>query len=181
MRAEHDHISLTDALAMTRTSAGRTLLELSRVDEHHRGVLLVFLRHLGCTFARESIHDVAKARADIQAAGVRLVLVHMASTDADAVALFAKSGVGDLPRVADPAQALYRAFELGRGTTSQLFGAKCVVRGVPALLRGHGVGKPVGDPLQMPGAFLVRDGVIARAFRHDSIADRPDYAALAKD
>ena len=45
MRADHDHISLTDALAMTRTNTGRTLLELSRTDAGHRGLLIVFLRH----------------------------------------------------------------------------------------------------------------------------------------
>lgn len=181
MRAPHDHISLTDALAMTRTNKGRTLLELSRVDEQHAGLYLVFLRHAGCTFCREALHDVSKHRSKIERHGVRVVLVHMTPSDEDAATLFSKYGLGDLPRVADPDQSLYRAFELQRGTPSQLFGLKCVLRGIPALLRGHGVGRLVGDGFQMPGVFLVRDGVVARAFRHRSVADRPDYCALATE
>lgn len=179
MRAEHDHISLTDALAMTRTNKGRALLELSRVDSHHAGLYLVFLRHGGCTFCREALHDVSKLRAKIEATGVRIVLVHMAPSNEDADALFKKYGLSDLPRVADPDQSLYRAFELKRGTAGQLFGLKCVLRGIPAILKGHGVGKPVGDGFQMPGVFLVRDGVVTRAFRHGSVADRPDYCSIA--
>jgi peroxiredoxin len=179
MRAPHDHISLTDALARTRTNKGRTLLELSRVAPQRAGLYLVFLRHAGCTFCREALHDVSKQRAKIEAAGVRIVLVHMTPDDKDAEALFKKYGLGDLQRVSDPNQSLYRAFELKRGTPGQLFGLKCFLRGIPAMLKGHGVGRLVGDGFQMPGVFLVRDGVVVRAFRHGSAADRPDYCSIA--
>lgn len=179
MRADHDHISLTDALAMTKTNTGRTLLELSRTDATHRGVLIVFLRHLGCTFCREALHDVAKKRAEIESNKVRIVLVHMAPTNDDARPLVEKHRLADLPRVSDPYQSLYKAFELERGRFAQLFGLKAFLRGVPAFLRGHGVGRLVGDGFQMPGVFLVQDGVATRAFRHNSVADRPDYCALA--
>ena len=50
---------------------------------------------------------------------------------------------------------------------------------VAAVLKGHGFGWPKSDPLQLPGAFLLRDGVIVRAFRHATSADRPDYCELA--
>jgi peroxiredoxin len=179
MRAEHDHISLTDALAMTRTNKGRALLELSRVDPQHAGLFLVFLRHAGCTFCREALHDISKQRSKIEAKGVRIVLVHMTPDDKDAASLFGKYGLGDLQRVSDPYQSLYRAFELNRGSPGQLFGLKCFLRGVPAILKGHGVGRLVGDGFQMPGVFLIRDGVVARAFRHASAADRPDYCSIA--
>ncbi len=179
MRADHDHISLTDALASTRTNKGRTLLELSRVDPQHAGLCLVFLRHAGCTFCREALRDVSKQRAKIEGARARIVLVHMTPDDKDAQALFKKFGLGDLQRVSDPHQSLYRAFELKRGTFGQLFGLKCVVRGLPAFFKSHGVGRMVGDGFQMPGVFLVRDGVVVRAFRHRSAADRPDYCSIA--
>ncbi|MGP1310160.1 MAG: hypothetical protein ACTS27_08185, partial [Phycisphaerales bacterium] len=76
MRAEHDHFSLTDALAMTKGNGGRTLLAHSRTDDGHAGLLLVFLRHAGCTFCREALADVAKRRRRIENAKVRIVLVH---------------------------------------------------------------------------------------------------------
>lgn len=179
MRAEHDHISLTDALAMTRTNVGRTLLELSRTDATHRGVLIVFLRHLGCTFCREALHDISRKRADIESRKVRIVLVHMAPSNDDPKSLFTKYNVADLQRVSDPYQSLYKAFELDRGSFPQLFGLKAFLRGALAFLKGRGVGRLVGDGFQMPGVFLVQDGVVAHAFRHNSVADRPDYCAIA--
>jgi hypothetical protein len=36
------------------------------------------------------------------------------------------------------------------------------------------------DGFQMPGVFLLRDRGIARAYRHRTIADRPDYVAISK-
>ena len=34
------------------------------------------------------------------------------------------------------------------------------------------------DAEQMPGVFLLKDRRIARAFRHKSIADEPDYLKM---
>lgn len=180
MRAEHDHISLTDTLASTRAHDGRTLLELSRTDPTHAGMLLVFLRHSGCTFCREALADLAKKRDDLKSRRVRLVLVHMGPENEQTAAHFAKYGLQSHPRVSDPDRALYRAFDLRRGSFSQLFGLKCFLRGLRAAIVGrHWVGRLVGDGFQMPGVFLVRDGVIAQAFRHRSAADRPDYCEIA--
>lgn len=101
-------------------------------------------------------------------------------TDEQARALFDRYGLADVERVSDPGQDLYRAFGLRRGRFGQLFHPKVLWRGlVAALFRGHGVGRPVGDALQMPGAFLVRDGEVLRAFRHSTAADAPDYEDLA--
>jgi hypothetical protein len=47
------------------------------------------------------------------------------------------------------------------------------------VLAGHRIGRVVGDGMQMPGVFLVYRGQIIRSFRHKTIADRPDYVALA--
>lgn len=180
MRAPHDQISLTDTLASTRASDGRTLLELSRTDATHAGMLLVFLRHRGCTFCREALADLSKKRDELKSRRVRLVLVHMGPENDETKAYFAKYGLQGMQRVSDPDQALYRAFELQRGGFTQLFGLKCIVRGAWAAIVGrHWVGKLVGDGFQMPGVFLIRDGVVAQAFRHRSAADRPDYCAIA--
>ncbi|MBX3352451.1 MAG: AhpC/TSA family protein [Phycisphaeraceae bacterium] len=180
MRAEHDHISLTDTLASTRANDGRSLLELSRTDATHAGLLLVFLRHSGCTFCREALADLSKKRDDLKSRRVRLVLVHMGPENSETAAHFAKYGLQGMQRVSDPDRALYRAFELERGTFSQLFGLKCVLRGAWAATVGrHWVGKLVGDGFQMPGVFMIRDGVVTQAFRHRSAADRPEYCEIA--
>lgn len=66
----------------------------------------------------------------------------------------------DAAAVADPEQDLYRAFGLGRGSALQLLGPRVWLSGLRALGGLHGVGRPTGDPLVMPGAFLVRDGAV---------------------
>jgi hypothetical protein len=155
---------------------GPTLGELSR-----RGpLMLVFLRHFGCTFCREAMSDIREQRREIEASPANIALVHSA-TEAEAGPYLEKFGLADLHRHADPERRLYAAFGLQRGNLAQLFGVKCIMRGFAAgVLEGHGVGPLTGDGFQMPGVFVVRDGAIVREFRHRSAADRPDYSAVAR-
>lgn len=166
---------LGTALRTIRTSHGRTLEEHSREAPH----LVVFLRHFGCTFCREALADLARGRAALEARGTRLVLVHMASPE-EASARLAPYGLDDVAHVSDPTTALYRAFRLRRGSFGQLFGLRSWTRGLVAgLLRGHGVGRLVGDGFQMPGVFLIDDGAVVREFRHRHASEVPDYEELA--
>lgn len=165
---------LLHALSEAKSQIGPTLLELS----HDRELLVVFLRHAGCTFCREAIADLAAQRAAIEATGTTPVLVHL-GTEEEAELWLRGSGLEDLPRIADPTRRLYASFGLARGGFLQLFGPRVWWRGLRAGLAGHGVGRLQGDGFQMPGTFLVRDGKIRKAFRHRSAADRPDYVALA--
>ncbi|MGP1347000.1 MAG: SelL-related redox protein [Phycisphaerales bacterium] len=174
-----DTDSLAEAMDSARTNTGESLGEMSR-----RGpVLVVFLRHFGCPFCREAAADVQRRRDEIERGRVRVVLVHQGTED-QAEGWFAARGLGDVPRIADPDRALYRAFELKRGNPWQLFGPKVWWRALQALVAGHLIGKSIGgatgDAFQMQGAFLVRDGAIVKAYRHRSQADRPDYVALAR-
>ena len=95
-------------------------------------------------------------------------------------ALVRKYGLDETDHVSDPEPHVYRGLELRLGTLCQLFGVRNFSR---ALVGGtvfqFGFGRFVGNGLQMPGAFLVRDGRIAKAFRHESPSDRPDYAGVA--
>lgn len=158
----------------TRTNNGVSIDEMSRLSP----VLLVFLRHAGCTFCREALSDLARRRKEIENNGARLVLVHMGSED-HAAKFFSKYGLQDVPRISDPHRALYRAFGLRRGTLGELFGPKVWWRAIEAGLFGrHGVGRLVGDGFQMPGVFLIFHGEVLRSYRHTSAGDRPDYLAL---
>jgi peroxiredoxin len=156
----------------TRTSDGTTLDCLSRKSP----VLLVFLRHLGCTFCRQALDDLARQRARIEGMGTSIVLVHM-EAERDAVKYLKRQRLADLPHITDPCQHLYRAFGLKRGTIAELFGPKAVLRGLQ-LLPKYGVGRMLGDAWQMPGAFLLYEGEVIRSYRHQSVADRPAYTAI---
>lgn len=172
--ADDETPDLATALAEARTQHGRCLTELSR----ERPLLVVLLRHSGCVFCREAIADAARALPQIEAEGVRLVLVHQGAGD-ELGPLAAAAGIPEVDRVADPRKRLYRGLDVPRGRFGQLFGPAVWKPGLDAVLRGHGIGPLVGDGFQMPGAFLVRDGRVVAAYRHAHAADRPDYAALA--
>jgi len=101
-------------------------------------------------------------------------------TEAQARDFFAPYGWVDVARISDSSCVLYRAFGLQRGSAGQLMAPGVLARGVTALFGGHGVGLPVGDPLQMPGVFLLHEGQVVAAHRHETIADVPDYEGLAQ-
>jgi hypothetical protein len=162
------------ALAAATSQSGASLDTLSRESP----VLLVLLRHSGCIFCREAIADLAAALPRIEAAGLRLVVVHQGTED-DIRPLFVRHGIDQVDRISDPGKQLYRALELPRGSFGQLFGPAVWVAGWRALLAGHGIGPLVGDGFQMHGAFVIRDGRIAAARRCETAAERPDYAGLA--
>jgi len=145
--------------------------------------LVVFLRHLGCVYCRESLAELERLRSTIEGKGVRIALVHM-GTDDQARNLLDAFGLDDLPRFSDPDRRLYEAFGLERTTMGKLFQPKTLFDMVKTSVTSdvalrRTVGKVVGDALQMPGVFLIRDGRIVGDFRPDQLTERPDYLELA--
>lgn len=158
-----------------QTHTGERLSDLSAAQP----VLLVFLRHFGCTFCREALGDLYRLQGQITARGVRPVIVHMVE-DQVAEQHMTRFGLRHIDRVSDPEKQLYAAFELRRGSFGQLYGVDTWVEGLRAgWLEGHSVGREVGDNTQMPGIFLVHKGEILRAFRHSTASIRADFCALA--
>lgn len=141
-------------------------------------VMIVFLRHFGCTFCREALQDLAKLK-DRITSNKRLVLVHMTDEDT-AVRTLRRYGLEDLDRISDPECHLYKAFGLQRGTAKQLFGWRQWLQGVRAgLFRGHGIGTLKGDGFRMPGIFILYRSAVLRSFYHQHASERPDYQELA--
>lgn len=172
-------MNVRDAMKQATVSfaAGQASMSLDALSER-QPVLIVFLRHLGCTFCREALADLNAQRARIEASGTAMCIVSMAD-EASTRALAAKYGLPDIAIVSDNAKTLYNAFELERGTLSQLFGFRMVLRGVQAgVFAKHGVGMLAGDGFQLPGAFVVHKGKVVRAYQHKDAADRPDYCEL---
>jgi hypothetical protein len=79
--------------------------------------------------------------------------------------------------VSDPDQALYSAFDLGRGRIGQVFGPRVLWAGFKA--RRFGVGKPVGDPLVMSGWFLLDDGRVTWRHVHAHAGEARRFDELA--
>jgi peroxiredoxin len=161
----------------SKTQFGTSLEELSRISP----ILLVFLRHAGCTFCREALADLAEQRSEIESSGTRIVIVHMGQPE-QGEELTTRYGLSDIHRVSDPSQSLYRAFGLTRGALWQLFGLPVWIRGFQAgVFRRHGVGQLIGDGFQMPGVFVVFHGEILAAFRHRLASDRPHYVSVVRE
>lgn len=167
--------SATQALPQLTTVAGESVTTLSQ----RQPILLVFLRHFGCTFCREALSDLSSRLQEIDRYGGKLVLVHMSDTQT-AERYFAKYNLTGVDHVSDPACRFYQAFGLTKGTARQLFGLQSWIRGFQAgVIDGHGVGtKQLGDGFQMPGVFVLQGGTVVNKFVHKLAGDRPEYVSL---
>ena len=167
---------VASALNASTTNLGPTLGELSR-----RGpLMLVFLRHFGCTFCREDLAELSRRRADLERDGTRVAVLHR-GTHAEAERFLAAAGLADMPAFADPDGSIARALGLRHGTFLELLGPRNWFRATRSLLRGHGVGFPVGDPFFLPGAFLVSAGRVRKHVLGDFAGAQIDLRALACD
>lgn len=169
------------------SSIDKNLLEsmISNRDESvyalslRQPILLVFLRHFGCTFCREALADLSRQRETIEKAGTKIVFVHM-TEDKVAERYFHRYEIFDPVHVSDPVCNYYQAFGLVKGNFTQLFGLKSWIRGFNAgIVGGHGVGTTaLGDGFQMPGVFAIERGEIRSSFIHKDASDRPNYQEM---
>ena len=156
------------------TNRGEDLAELSDGGP----VMLVFLRHFGCTFCRESLVELSKLKAEAREKAVKIVLVHM-SHPSYAQEILKIYELDEVSHISDPNQELYRKYGLRRGGFWQLFGLPVVVRGFWAgLMKGHLPGKVVADPYQMPGVFILKKNKVTSSFIHRFASDQPQYREL---
>ncbi len=166
---------LSETLAKFSIRQGSNLSKYS----YQNPLLLVFLRHFGCTFCRESLREIAEKRKAIESQGVKIVLIHMGSS-AQGEAYFAKNNLSGLAHISDPECHLYNLFRLQRARFSQVFGLRVWLRGFKAgVVHGNGIGKLVGDGFRMPGVFLIYRGELLKSYKHQIVSDRPDYVSLA--
>jgi hypothetical protein len=173
-RRSSDTWSLDEANHKAVASNGQGLAEISR----SRDVLVVFLRHAGCTFCRETLDELSKRRKEWTAKKIQPIVVHMGSPD-EGSAMMARWGLSDIPHISDPECRLFQAYHLPRGTFGQLFGLRVWIEGFrAAILKGYGFGKLVGDGFQMSGACLIRDGRIVSAAPSRDAADSCPWKPL---
>ena len=146
----------SDLIRFVRTSQNKTLLELSV----HQNVLLVFVRHFGCTFCRETVSEMAKIEKAIIGKKLTVVFVHM-SDPSYGDEFFARYYDHPVHHISDPGRALYKSLNLRRGSLYQLFGPMTWIRGIYAgVFKGHGLGEFEGDSMQLGGVFILSKGQV---------------------
>lgn len=164
-------LSQSEALHSIKTHSGKSIVDLSQDLQ----VLLVFLRHFGCTFCREALEEMATLDQKLKDHHIEIVLVHMAEPGI-AINYFEKYKISHLDHVSDPECKYYQSFGLLKGKFNQLFGFRSWIRGVDAgIIKGHGWGVQLGDGFQMPGVFTIYKGKIVSEFRHRYASDKPNY------
>jgi len=158
-------------LELFETTNGENIAELSNESP----IMLVFLRHFGCPFCKDSLMSLNKYKQQLSEKGIKIVVVYMVD-EAIAKPYLAQYDLDEELQVSDPEEIFYKSFKLKRGSFTQLFGLKVWIRwvelGVSKKLFNT---KPEGNVSQMPGIFLLKDGKIVEQYNYKSIADAPDY------
>jgi peroxiredoxin len=169
-----DELSL--ALRSIHAESGASLLSLVEASP----VLLIFLRHFGCSFCRQAISDVADLKSELDRRGVRPVFVHL-GTPERAKPFFDYYGIGDVERVSDPEAVVYQLplFALPRMHPALTLLQPSVWMGwLKGAIFKHGIGAIKEDGHQMQGVFFLKGSKIVRQFRYKTIADEPNYLKL---
>jgi thiol-disulfide isomerase/thioredoxin len=167
---------LTQTLASVRTESGACLLSLAEASP----VLLIFLRHFGCSFCRMTISQIGELQNELRDRGVRPVFVHLGTPDV-ARAHFDFYGLSDVERIHDPEGTVYRdpAFALGRVNPWWHLVNPVVWFGwLNGTVFKHGIGRIETDGHQMPGVFVLKGPKIASKFLYRNISDQPKWLKL---
>lgn len=139
--------------------------------------LLVFLRHFGCIFCRETVKDLREI-AEKHPSYPPVLFFYQGSVE-EGQAFFRRLWA-EARAVADPDKRFYDALGIQRGGMREMFGPEVFACGMRAAAKGHFIGQPVGDPWVMPGLFLV-DAQGAVVWSHDfrHAGDHPDFLSIA--
>lgn len=134
-----------------------------------RPIVLVFVRHSGCTLCLDHAVVLRNVSPEIQAAGGDVVLVTM--DDPEHLHVFKQRWQLPFVCLADPQQVGYRAFGCPRGSLFAIAGPAMWWRAIKSLFR-HGAGRVRGDPWQLPGSFVIdTDGRLQFVHRSRHSAD----------
>lgn len=171
-----NQFAVDELLDMFTTNKGESLAEMSM----RQPVMLVFLRHFGCTFCKETIMNIRENKDAIRGKGTAIVFVNMLS-EKEGMRILQEYQMDDSVYVSDPEALLYKAFNLRRGTLSQLLGPAVLLRGIYLWFtkKAFTTYKSGADVYQMPGIFLLYQGVVIKQFVHETVADNPPYLELA--
>lgn len=160
------------------SAADKSAYPLSRLWSNGPAIL-VFLRHAGCAFCREHVAQLREDRARFEAHAATIGLITLGQPGDTAAFCRERDLPDSFVCLSDLERSAYAAYGLSRGSATELLSPRVVARGFQAILHGHLVGMPKGDPFQMPGIFIVdRDGDIRYAHRHRDAADNPPNAEL---
>jgi hypothetical protein len=142
---------------------------------HAEETLLVFLRHFGCMFCRETVADLSAVHASVPRYPRVLFVFQGSPLEGRA---FLRRYWREARAIADPERRLYTAFGLERGSLIQTLGPAVWRAKRRAEGKGHQNGPRVGDIWMMPGVFLVSKETVVWEHHYRHAADHPDFGRI---
>lgn len=165
---------INDLFKFVRTNQGEVIADIG----NSKKLLLVFVRHFGCTFCRENVDEISKIKGKLEEMHLEPVFVHM-SDPAYAEEFFQQYFDQNINFISDPNLSLYKAFGLKRGSLMQLYGFKTWFRGLYAgLIKGHGLGHSEGDVMQLGGYFIYHKGKVEFFNPHKNASETFNFAKV---
>ena len=140
-------------------------------------ILFVFLRQLGCAFTHKTLLELRVLRSQIESEGVLISLVHMAPIE-EAEQIFSAYHLKGLLNIYDPEYDFYKAMGLKCGTVEEIYSPDIWMVDDAKELSTDEIDPILGNPLQMPGVFLVYEGKVLKSFIHKKINEKPSYLEL---
>lgn len=118
-----------------------------------------------------------RARPALAAAGLDLLMVGMGTPEQTAA--FARELDLPFPVLADPERVAYRAYGLPETSPRAMLRPASGVALARAMLGGHRGGRPVGDPRQLGGAFVIdRQGIVRLSHPSTHLGDHATVEEL---
>ena len=136
-----------------------------------RPLVLIFLRHLGCTFCQQQLAWLRRDYAKIKALGADVVCV----SQGDPKVGKAYSILYALPfplLVCGEDLSVFDTYGLKEGTSLQLLHPRLLFRALVSFMQGHVQTKMEGRGRQLGGGFVIdTDGVIRYLYRSSDASD----------
>jgi peroxiredoxin len=121
-------------------------------------MLIFFVRHLGCTFCRQVLKNIAAHQERFSESGISIGLVHMGPAPR-AEKMVETYGITGLELIEDKESFLYELLGFPKANLWQAFGFGVIKKAVPALCVDQcGIGHLSGDGFQLGGALYVEKG-----------------------
>lgn len=150
-------------------------------DSKESKILLIFLRHFGCTFCQEALINLADNYKKIKKSGVTPYVVHMGSFK-KFQDYFEFASLSDVIHVEDSEQVLYSFFNVPRGSICDVFSPDVFLEGVSLMKeKGLGVGSLEGDGFQLAACYLIDNKKIIKTHKNASAANKLDYYDFVKE
>jgi peroxiredoxin len=150
---------------------GESIQEISE----QQPVLMIFLRHFGCSFCRELMQELSENRMQLWQKNYKAIIVHM-SSDKEALDFLKQYNLEDFSQISDPTCALYESFGIKRATYGEAFHFKSWWKAFLLMSKGVFVGELSGDGFRKAATAVIYKGELLKFSQRQYVFQQPELA-----